>query len=420
MREPLRHRSFRLLFAAQCASFLGDAIFIVAIAFAVLQVTGSGAALGTVLAAGGAAMVVTFAVSGVWADRIPRVRIMVTSDIVRLASQSTLAALLLTDTARMWHLLVLNVVYSIATAFFMPARTALMPQLLTADHLVTANGLMGTAENLMWTTGWAAGGFLVAAIGPGWAIAIDATTFGASALLLLVMGGVPLPDRATDVGGGSFVSELRDGWREVRSRRWIWFTLATATGFLLMYEGPLQVVGPIVTKADYAGARSWGLMLAGAGAGAALGAVVAASGLLRRPMLVSMWLFLGVALVPALLLVQAPVAAVMAAMAIAGMSFGLFTPVWESALQGGVPSDKLARVSAWDWMCSLSGMPIGMALAGWLTEGVGREAVLAGMSIGTFLVCLAFLLEPSVRMIDAPGGPAGIGVSTRISAGSKD
>jgi MFS family permease len=398
MRETLRHRPFRRLFLAQCTSFLGDAVFMVALAFAVLEVTGSPAALGTVLASGGALLVLTFLFSGVWADRLPRVRVMVTSDAVRLVTQALLATLLLTDTAHLWHLIALNGLYNMATAFFQPARTALMPQLLDADRLVPANGLMGSAENLMWTIGWALGGILVAAIGPGWVIALDALTFFVSAGLLLSIGAIPTASLAEQ--RQPFLRELADGWSQVRARRWIWFTLAAATGYLLVQEGPLMVIGPLAMEADYAGARSWGILLAGAGAGATIGAIVAARDRMRRPILVSLWLFFAAALLPVLLLLEAPLWALVACNVVVGAGGGLFMANWDAALQRDVPADKVARVSAWDWMCSLAGMPVGMALAGWLVEPLGRDVVLLAMSIGTFLVCIAFVAEPSIRGMD--------------------
>jgi MFS family permease len=411
MREPLRHRRFRFLFAAQCASFLGDAIFMVALSFAVLQVTGSAAALGTVLASGAALLVATFAISGVWADRLPRVRIMVTSDVVRAIAQATLAALLLTDSAQLWHLLVLNGVHNVGMAFFQPARVGLMPQLLTPGLLVAGNGLMSLAESIVWTAGWAIGGILVAMIGPGWAIAIDAATFVVSAVLLLAIGRVPAahaeptPDGATtptpSAAHASFVRELREGWSEVRSRRWIWFTLLWATMFLLLYEGPMQVIGPVAMSADWDGARSWGFLLAGLGVGSAIGALLAASGRLSRPLLVSLWLFLACALLPVLVLAQVPLWALVACNVVVGASFGLFDPVWTAALQTGVPASMVSRVSAWDWMCSLAGMPVGMALAGWATEAFGRDPVLVAMAIGSLVVSIVFLREPAVRGIDA-------------------
>lgn len=398
MREPLRHRGFRLLFAAQVASFLGDAIFMVAIAFAVLQVTGSAAALGTVLATAALVLVATFAVSGVWADRLPRVRLMIAADATRAVSQGMLAMLLITGSAQLWHLLVLTGVHSIGMGFFQPARTGAMPQLLRGDLLVAGNGLMGVAESVVGTVGFAIGGLLVATIGPGWAIAVDAGTFVVSALLLVMIGFVPASER--DSSDTSFWSELRDGWGEVRSRRWVWFTLLAATMFLLSYEGPMQVVGPITTQAQYAGARTWGFLLAGIGVGATIGALVVTSGRLRNPLVVSLWLFLASAVVPVLLLVGAPRWALIASAVVVGLSYGMFDPLWNAALQSGIPAAKLSRVSAWDWMCSLAGMPVGMALAGWCTEAFGRDAVLGAMSIGTFAVCLAFLCEPAVRSID--------------------
>lgn len=397
MRETLRHRGFRLLFLAQCASFLGDAIFVVALAFAVLDVTGSGGALGTVLASGAAALVATFLVSGVWADRLPRVRIMVVADVVRLVTQGVLATLLLTERAELWHLVALNIVFNVATAFFQPARTGLVPQLLDLDRLIPANGLMGTAENLMFAIGPAIGGVLVATVGPGWAIAADALTFLVSGILLLAIGRVPSPVREL---GSSFLVELADGWREVRSRRWIWWTLLSATAFLLVFEGPLLVVGPVEMDAAYDGARSWGWLLAAGGFGATIGAAIASTGRLLRPILWSVLLFFACPLVPLLLVLDAPLWPVMLAYVVAGASFGLFIPVWDSALQRGVPPSRVSRVSAWDWMCSLAGMPIGMAVTGWLVDAVGRDPVLVGMAALSFLVCVMFLVEPAVRGID--------------------
>jgi MFS family permease len=403
VREPLEHRRFRLLFLAQCASFLGDAVFIVAIAFAVLEITGSAAALGTVLAVGGVALVATFLVSGVWADRLPRLRLMIASDLVRLCTQGTLAALLLTDHATFASLLVLNALYNVATAFFQPARTALTPQLLEPRLLLPGNGLMATAENVMWMLGWACGGLLVAAIGVGWAIAIDAASFAVSATLLLAIGHVPRAERSEP--GAPFLRELRDGWREVTSRRWLWFVIVSATSFLMFYEAPLQVVGPLTMEAAYDGARSWGFALAAIGAGATLGAIISASGWLRRPMLTSIWLFFGCAVTPLLLLVEAPLTLICACNLLVGTSFGLFDTTWTAAVQRGVPEDKVARVSAWDWMGSLAGMPIGFALAGVLVDRLGRDVTLGVMSAATLVICVVFVSERSVRRIDVDIAP---------------
>lgn len=405
MLKPIRDNPrFRNLFLAQCASFLGDSIFIIALAFATLEVTGSAGKLSIVLGTGTAALIGTFLFSGVWADRLPRLPIMIVSDLVRLVGQGVLATLLITDAATFEWLIALNCIYNVATAFFQPARTGITPQLLETRMLVPGNGLMATAENVMWMIGWACGGLLVAWVGVGWAIAIDAGTFLVSALLLLAIGRVPrvaaaAAETEAEQPAPSFLAELRDGWREVTSRRWMWFMILASTLFLTVYEAPLQIVGPLVMKAEYAGASTWGLTLAAVAAGATLGAVVAAANRLQRPMLTSLWLFFGCAVVPLLLLVSAPLWVLMICNATVGMSFGLFDTVWNSTLQHRVPEERLARVSAWDWMGSLAGMPIGFALAGLSVEHVGRDATLGVMSAATLLVCIVLIRDPEIRTL---------------------
>ncbi|MCW2974071.1 MAG: hypothetical protein JWN72_2344, partial [Thermoleophilia bacterium] len=155
MRELLGIRGFRRFFLAQCASMLGDSIFLVALSFAVLDATGSAAQLGIVLAVGGVLLCASFLVSGVWADRLPRLPIMVTSDVVRLVSQLTLALLLATDTANLAWLIALYSISCVATAFFNPARTGLIPQLLEPDLLLRGNGLLSGAQRSLSIAGFA-------------------------------------------------------------------------------------------------------------------------------------------------------------------------------------------------------------------------------------------------------------------------
>ena len=207
----------------------------------------------------------------------------------------------------------------------------------------------------------------------------------------------------------AFLRELGDGWHDVRTRRWLWYTIFSATAFLLVYEAPLQIVGPITMEKLCAGAASWGIMLAGTGVGATIGAVVSASGRLPRQMLVSMWLFFACALVPVLLLIEAPLWALVACNVVVGLAFGLFDTIWNSTIQHRIPADKVARVSAWDWMGSLAGMPLGFALAGAMVEYVGRTPTLVAMAVTTFAICVTFISEPSVRRLgeDLPRGGTG-------------
>src|SRR3954465_5501808 len=123
----LREREFRLYFTGQLVSLLGDAVTPFALAWAVLDLTGSARDLGFVIAANTAPLVIFLLVGGVFADRLPRRAVMLTADVVRLAVQAATAALLLSHTAQIWELIVLQAVAGAATAFFNPASTGLTP-----------------------------------------------------------------------------------------------------------------------------------------------------------------------------------------------------------------------------------------------------------------------------------------------------
>src|SRR3989441_6530350 len=102
--SPLAQPTFRLLWIGQGISSAGDALVPVALAFATLTVARSASALGLVLATATLARVISLPIGGVWADRLPRQRVMLASDIIRGLVQATVAALLLTHTAHLWHL----------------------------------------------------------------------------------------------------------------------------------------------------------------------------------------------------------------------------------------------------------------------------------------------------------------------------
>ena len=124
----LRLRNFRRVLLAQSVSVFGDGITPVALTFAVLDLTGSGTDLGLVLAAQALPLAGLALVGGVWADRLPREKVMIASDLVRAAVQATAAALLLSGTAQVWMLAILAALHGAAEAFFRPAAGALLPQ----------------------------------------------------------------------------------------------------------------------------------------------------------------------------------------------------------------------------------------------------------------------------------------------------
>jgi len=215
---PLREREFRLLFSGRFVSFLGSAVAPIALAFAVIDdLDGSASELGLVLTCTWIPQIVFILVGGVVADRLPRHVVLVATNVVSGGVQVASAALLLTGTAEIWHFAVLQVVRGAASAFFFPASTGIVPQTVSAPMLQQANALLRLTNSISFVLGAAAGGIFVAAVGSGWALAFDGVTYFLSALVLVFMR---VPGRIA--AGTSFVRELAQGWREFKSRQWLW------------------------------------------------------------------------------------------------------------------------------------------------------------------------------------------------------
>ena len=163
----LREREFRLLFFGQAISWLGTGVVPLALAFAVLDVTGSASDVGFVAAARALPQVLFLLAGGVFADRLPRRAVMIGAGLVRLTSEGLLAALLIAGVADLWEILVLVTVHGAATAFFNPAVTGLVPQTVSPERLQEANALQSASASLGTVLGPALAGVVVATAGPG-------------------------------------------------------------------------------------------------------------------------------------------------------------------------------------------------------------------------------------------------------------
>ena len=170
----LHHRDFALLFSGQAISVVGDALFPVALAFAVLERSGSPTSLGLVLASQAVPLALFALVGGVVGDRLSRQKLMLASDLARAAIQAVAAALLIAGAAEIWHLAVLAALYGAAEAFFRPAAGGLIPRLVPGEQLMQANSLIAMSQSGGLVLGPVLAGVLIALFGPGSAIAIDA------------------------------------------------------------------------------------------------------------------------------------------------------------------------------------------------------------------------------------------------------
>jgi MFS family permease len=396
----LRRRNFGLLFFGRCVSFLGNAMAPVALAFAVLHLTGSASSLGLVLAARMVPNILLLAVGGILADRLPRSTVLVGTNVVAGGAQAIVAVLLLCGRAEVWHLVILEAVSGAASALFYPADSALVPLTVPEDRLREANAMIRLGTNATLIVGAALAGVLVAALNPGWALAVDAATFLAAAGLMASMRGI----EAAAVGGMGLLTDLRDGWSEFIAHRWLWTIVAQFSVMLLGFFGAFMVLGPVVAQRDLSGASSWAAIVGAQSAGLLVGGLVALRWRPQRPLLVATIAVFGNALPIAALAMGLPLAAIVCAAVINGIGMEIFGVYWYTALHEHVAPEALSRVSAYDALGSVGISPIGLVVAGPISDVIGIDATLW---IGVLLIVVPtalVLFVPEVRNLRSRAG----------------
>ena len=369
----LGERNFRLLVSARTISFFGTNLAPIAVAFAVLDLTGSATDVGIAFACWTLAQICTLLAGGVVADRLPRKLVMLSSDSANAAIRLTLAALLVTGHARVWELFVLQALGGAATAFYSPASSGVVPETVRPAVLQQANGLMSIARYLAFPLGAAAGGAIVATIGSGYALLVDGATYATSALLL---SRIRLPARARTAASPNFIRELREGWQAFTEHTWVWLLTCWISLYFLITYAPFFVLGPYIAKNSLGGATAWAIIVTGEALGSLAGGVVGLRVRPRRAMTRIGALFTVTALQCALLAAHAPALVIGAAAVLAGFAFSYGTVIWETALQQTVAPDKLSRVSAYNWMGAMAFLPAGYAIAGPVADAIGMSTSL--------------------------------------------
>jgi predicted MFS family arabinose efflux permease len=390
----LRHRTFRNIFAARAVSLLGTSMAPTALAFAILdQPGGSAAKLGIVLAGRSIAQVIFLLFGGALADRFPRYRIMVGSDVLAFAAQGAIAGLFITRTAPLALLVGLSVVNGAANALFLPASRGLIPEIVDPSQLQSANALIRLSQNSASLAGVAASGAIIVAVGAGWALGLDAATFAVSALLVLT-SQAPRSGHARD--RTTMLSDLREGWQEFRSRQWVWVIVAQFALVNLCFSPCVYVLGPIVAKEHWGGALAWSVIITANAVGLIGGSFLAMRIRPARPLLVATIATFGFLPPFFLLAVHAPVWLAALSMLGNGLAVDVFEVLWMTALQEYVPSDKLSRVTSYDALGSFVLGPVGLLLVGPVAAAVGIERTLIAAGL---LVALGNVFALSVRSV---------------------
>ncbi len=392
--DALSEPRFRLLWAGQATSAFGDGLMSIALAFAVLRIGGSATQLGLVLAAGVVSQVAFFLVGGVWADRLPRQLVMLTSDLVRAAQQFIVGMLLITGYARMWHLVAGAIVYGLAVAFFQPASTGLVPATVSVARLQQANALMGLSRSFNSVAGPLLSGLLVAFIGPGWVFIINGATFIVSALTLAMLH----VERVAQGAPQSFFKDLAFGWHQLAMRTWYWMNLC-AHALWNFAIAAFYVLGPIVAARKLGGPSAWGLISACLGVGSVVGGIITLRLMPSRPLIAANLALTPTALMLLALAVPLPVIVIGLTCVIAYAGLAFLNEVWEATMQQLIPAQVLSRVTSYDWLISFIAMPAGYAVAGPAAQHFGIPATLVAAAIILAGPSFAVVFLPGVRSV---------------------
>jgi MFS family permease len=398
---PLREPRFAWYYAARVVSTAGSTMAPVALAFAVLDVSGSAGALGLVLAARTLPMVLFLLVGGVVSDRLSRLTVMRCSNVLSALTQGVVAFLVVTGQAEIWSLVALEALNGTVSAFSMPAMEGVVPQLAPRSHLQQANALLSFSRAGLAVLGPSVAALLVVSVGSGWALAFDALTWlGAAALLTRVRLPARLPQQSTGM-----LRDLREGWTAFVGHRWLWVVV---TGFGVLngiHAGAWFTLGPALAR-DTFGAGGWGLVLSAESAGLLLMTLVMLRVRLRRPLLAGM---VGMSLfsLPLLVLGLDPhVVPLMVVAFVSGAGQEVFGIGWSVAVQEHVEESLISRVYSYDALGSMVAVPLGSIVFGPLGEAFGYRGVLVVSGAAYLLVTLLVLSCRSVRELRRVPVPA--------------
>jgi len=395
--DALKERNFLLFFIGQSASQVGSGMAPVAITFAVLQ-HGTASDVGYVAAAGLTPVVIFLLVGGVLADRMSRRVVMLGSDALRALAETGLGIWILTQRPPLWGFLVLAALVGAGQAFFSPAMTGIVPQVVSEGNLQQANALTGLSGSVGGIIGPAIAGVIIAVANPGWAVLIDGLSYVASVVSLYL---IKIDWRASE-SHESFLLQLRQGWTEFWARTWLWVIVVEFSIVNILIFAPTFVLGPVIVKEYLGGATAWGLILAAEGAGAVLGGILMLKWHAQRPLLIAtispiawVWPLLGLAY-------HAPASFIALGTFVSGAGVSIFSTLWVTTMQREIPSAILSRVSAYDWFGSLVFLPIGMALIGPIEKVFGFSTTIVSCAVLLVVFIGATLTVPSVVQMRAP------------------
>lgn len=393
-------RNLRRLVISRFVSNLGNGLAPVAVAFGVLELpNGDGKALSLVMASTSLALVLFSLLGGVIGDRFPRAWVVGGADVLLAILVIANGLAYVTGNGSVILFTVVGFFGGVLNAIWYPAMSALTSDLAEPEILQDSNAATMLSGNIALILGTAIAGVIVATIGPGWAIIIDGVTFLIAGLLVYSMrSATPVVERSES---SSTIHEIKTGWREFSSRRWVFLVVISFSFVVSMERAVYSVLGPLVADEKLGGPKPWSVILATWAIGSVVGVLFAAKVRPRYPIRVAiivqfplfLWFFsLGNTTNVYLIAIFS---------FFVGIAFDFFYVLWVTTLQQHIPKESLSKVMSYDVLGSLALAPIGIAVAGPIAEHYGTSPVLNVISFA-FIVCMAApLLSREVRMTES-------------------
>jgi predicted MFS family arabinose efflux permease len=398
-------RDFRVLLADRVLAPASFAFSLVGVSFAVLDATnGSTAKLSYVLAAQIAPSLVFLLLGGVVADRVAPQKVIMVGNVMMAAGEGTFGVLVLTGHPALWQMIGLESLTGIGMAIFYPASSALLPRLVPKGLLQEASAVSRLAMNGAQMGGAVLAGFVVAAIKPGWALAICGIGLLGTVPLMLSLRVTAL-ERTHEP---SMLRELREGWSEFRSHTWLWVCVAQFAVVLMAWYGSFSVLGPVVARAHLGGPAAWGTITGAESLGLITGGLISLRFTPRRPMLLVVLSGATIAISPLSLAMLWPLPAICAASFAIGTSMEIMMVQWTVALARNIQPEKLARVSSYDAFGSIMAMPVGAVVAGPIAAWAGVSVTQYGAAALIVAASALALIPRDIRTLraDQLAGPA--------------
>jgi MFS family permease len=392
--------AFKTLLIARIISNFGNGLGPIALAFGVLSLEeATASSLSIVMAAQMGPMVLFMLFGGVVADRFPRAMVVGVSDVLLSAFVIANGIMLINGTATVFSLAVIAFISGSLNALWWPAFAGLMPEIVAEEDLQSANAVVGLGVNGANIAGTVTGGILVAGIGAGWALVADGLTFLIAGLMVFTLRKYGKTREQTEHSPTVF-TDLVHGWREFSSRSWVVAVVAGYAILNMIFESVFAVVGPVHAEEELGGPKPWSWILAALSVGMLAGVLFSLKIRPKHPLVIALSAQVAVAGWILTMGVTNWIPLIMVSAFFAGIAFDFFFVLWQTAIQTHIPRESLSRVSSYDAVGSLALAPLGLIVAGPLTEKFGTSTTLIAMGLLFIVILGAILTVPGVRHLE--------------------